>query len=78
MPSQDKRYQLMLVMKSKVKNVGPSLLYSRKRMSSVFQIKTSARHLRCVGIVVPGTCVKKMQHRCFWGQKQKVARWVVG
>lgn len=70
MPSQDQLHQLMLVMKSK-ENVGPSLLYSRKRISSVFQIKTSQHAIYCVRTVVPGTCVKKTQHRYFWGQNTK-------
>lgn len=69
MPSQDKQHQLMLVMKSK-ENVGPSLLYSRKRMSSVFQIKTCQHAIYGVRVVVPETCVKKIQHRCFWGQNK--------
>lgn len=63
----------MLVMKSNY-NVGPSLLYSRKRMSSVHQIKEKQHAVYGVRVVVPGTCVKKIQHRCFQGTKQKVSR----
>lgn len=77
MPSQDQLHRLMLVMKSK-ENVGPSLLYSRKRISSVFQIKTSQHAIYCVRTVVPGTCVKENTAPVLLGTKHKVARWVVG
>lgn len=64
MPSQDKQYQLMLVMKSK-KNVGPALLYWQAYQQCVPNKKTSQNATYSFRAVVPGKYVKKIQHRAF-------------
>lgn len=64
MPSQDKQYQLMLVMKSK-KNVGPALLYWQAYQQCAPNENKLEGYAYSVRAVVPGKYVKKIRHRAF-------------
>lgn len=69
MPSQDKQYQLMLVMKSK-KNVGPALLYWQAYQQCVPNENKSEHYLQCQGCRAWKIC-KENTASSFWGQNRK-------